>query len=263
MISMLLSEKALLEKKVETQKQATEEVRVSFQKKVDQEIKEIAQKYERMLAEHDERIIEINRMHAKQCEQLCREVVEANQEVMRLQKVLTDMTRGAYPVDRTFVSTIPREDIPGSSPASTKSIRSRRAGIYLTLLLLFATIFIVYRLHSFRVTMEVVEYFDSFDEPFNLDVDNLSQISVSQDEEAFQDSDIEVKNDQQPVENDSFQETTKQIPLQETKQVPSLEEVMSTIDLRGVFFDSSLPFRWFSSKVAALKTKSSEAQAHD
>jgi len=50
-------------------------------------------RYNLIVAGYEKRIVEINDVHARQCEHLCREVVDANQEVMRLQKTLVEVSR--------------------------------------------------------------------------------------------------------------------------------------------------------------------------
>lgn len=76
------------------------------------EMKDLVQKYESVIADYEERMLELNRAHANQCEQLCREVVEANQEVQLMQQTLAGVP-------------------PTSITTSSKAIpRRRRKGIF-------------------------------------------------------------------------------------------------------------------------------------
>jgi hypothetical protein len=117
-LRVLNFDKRLLEQRLESQKRASKDIRAATQQQVDLEVEDAVLTYQRKINDHELRIAELNNVHANQCEELCREVVEANQEVMRLQKVMLEMTRGAYPVDRTFVSTVSREDTLSSSLAN-------------------------------------------------------------------------------------------------------------------------------------------------
>ncbi len=247
-LSTIRSEKAVLEERLEAQMQNAEEIRAAAR----EELIEIRQKHEGTVSEHDERIILINRMHANQCEQLCREVVEANQEVIRLQNVLADMTRGAYPVDRTFVSTISREDTARSLPSTTTSSRSRRADTYVTLLLLFAAVFLGYTLQSFQSIREVIEPVDAYNRTIVLNVDITSHQN-----EFCQDNDLGRSFDEIPWDFETSLDTSLE-SVDMTTQIKSLEQVLSSTDLRGIFFDSSLPFKWLGARVAALKKKSTQ-----
>ena len=87
------SEKDLLEHRLTVHQQASSEVREAFQRHLDREIQAIREKYEAIISSHDRRILEINEMHARQCEQLCQEIVDANQEVMRFQRESADDAR--------------------------------------------------------------------------------------------------------------------------------------------------------------------------
>lgn len=50
--------------------------------------------YKSTCDEHDRRIRELSKTHAKQCEDLCREVIQANQEAIRLAKELNEVKEG-------------------------------------------------------------------------------------------------------------------------------------------------------------------------
>jgi hypothetical protein len=50
--------------------------------------------YKSTCDEHDRRIRELSQSHAKQCEDLCREVIQANQEGIRLARELNEVTEG-------------------------------------------------------------------------------------------------------------------------------------------------------------------------
>jgi hypothetical protein len=49
-------------------------------------------KYRTGCLEHELRIQEMNRSHAEQCEQLCREVIQANRETIRLRKKIAELS---------------------------------------------------------------------------------------------------------------------------------------------------------------------------
>jgi hypothetical protein len=85
----------------------------------------------------------VNRTHAKQCEQLCREVVESNQEATRLQKKLAEVSRGGYSIDRSILTIT--EPSSARRP-SAKKRRARRRGLYLTFLVLSFAAYVAYKL---------------------------------------------------------------------------------------------------------------------
>lgn len=142
------AERELLEQRLELQKRASQEIQAATQAQADRDVRKVADKCKRTIAEHDERIEDLNRTHAVQCEQLCREVVEANQEIMRLQRVLTEMTRGAYPVDQTFTTTVSREAVSPSKKASSIARRSRRVELCVATFLFLAAFVLGYHIHS-------------------------------------------------------------------------------------------------------------------
>jgi hypothetical protein len=96
--------------------------------------------YKSACAEHADRSIDINKSHAKQCEQLCREVVQANKEAMRLQKKLSEFTRGPNSIDRSIVTL--------RSPEKPSPKRKRRRKIIMKrfLFILMCVVFALYEL---------------------------------------------------------------------------------------------------------------------
>lgn len=251
-ISVLQSEKSSLEKRLKSQNQVIHEVKTAWQREADLQIERIVQRYQVTIGEQDDRVREINRMHAKQCEELCREVVDANQEIIRLQKVLSDMTLGAYPVDRTFVSTISRTETPSRLPSYTKPMRSRRVKNFVTLMAAFAIICVAYNVHISHDNKHTVNHVSLLSDDQTLVIDNVSPTYLSifepEDKLSMQCTDMD----------NNFQTAIDAYDYFDIKEVTkSLDKVLSTTDLRGVFFDSSLPLKWLKARIAELRTKES------
>jgi len=252
-ISFLQSEKASLEKQLKSQNHGIHEAKAAWQHEADLQIERIVQKYQVTIGEHDDRIREINRMHAKQCEELCREVVEANQEIMRLQKVLSDMTLGAYPVDRTFVSTISRTETSSRMPFTTKTKLSRRLKNRITLINAFVIICIAYKLYGSHENENLVKHvtFSSENQTLILDITTPTDLSIFEATKTISMQCTDVDNiDESSIDEFDITEVTQ-----------SLDKVFSTTDLRGVFFDASLPLKWVKARMSELKKK--ESISHD
>lgn len=115
-----LTEKAMLQQQLEMQKQANTAKDNDMLAQTDTEVQAVVRQYEALIADHEERINEMNKNHAKHCEQLCKEVVEANQESMRLQKRLAEITNGGFTVERKIA-----ESIPMTRSVSSKSTKRR------------------------------------------------------------------------------------------------------------------------------------------
>jgi predicted secreted Zn-dependent protease len=58
-------------------------------KEYESSIQEHEAKYQKTCREHDHRITQLSKSHARQCEDLCREILKANSEADRLQGKLT------------------------------------------------------------------------------------------------------------------------------------------------------------------------------
>lgn len=54
--------------------------------------------YRSVCEEHEDRTTEMNKAHAKQCEQLCRDVVQAHSEIKRLKNVFPPLTGGSHSI---------------------------------------------------------------------------------------------------------------------------------------------------------------------
>lgn len=150
------SEKELLEHRLAVHQQASSEVREAFQKQLDRETRAICEKYEGIISSYDRRILEINDMHARQCEQLCQEVVDANQEVMRLQNGLLEVSRprqlsghGNCRVQRDMVAT-----------PSTHTLRSRSMRILIPVFIVLIAVFWVPQWKALETMNGVVPEFD-------------------------------------------------------------------------------------------------------
>jgi hypothetical protein len=152
------SEKVLLEQRLAIHKQASSEVREAFQKQLDRETRAITEKYQAIIASHDKRIVEINETHARQCEELCREVVDASKEAMRLQKELVDLS-SPQPL-RHSINVASASDI-GIYPASTTH-RSRKAHILNIFLALFFGVICGHQLQGREAMGDVLSNFELY-----------------------------------------------------------------------------------------------------
>jgi hypothetical protein len=71
------------------------ETKIDSKKNYKRSIEEAQVVYNHTMSAHDRRIRDISKAHAKQCEELCREVIEANQEAARHRKKLKEMISSA------------------------------------------------------------------------------------------------------------------------------------------------------------------------
>ena len=143
---MLRAERSLLEQRLQHQLRAsnvesteTGETRRDLEKS----LQEIQALYKSAVLEHEDRIMEINKSHAKQCEQLCREVVLANQEAARLQKTLSTFTRGAHTIDRSIVNLGP------SNAPVPKSRRRRNRFVRFLVIITVCALFALFDVKKF------------------------------------------------------------------------------------------------------------------
>lgn len=99
-------------------------------------------KYKTASLENELRIQEMNRSHAEQCEQLCREVIQANRETVRLRKQNAELTNSSVLSTEIYDDRAQQGDSsltgggyslqsPPSSNRSTKKSPHRRSGIIL------------------------------------------------------------------------------------------------------------------------------------
>jgi hypothetical protein len=126
------SERALLEKRLDTYMQYSKKRKDESREALKFALAEAAEKHKTSCFEHELRVQEMNRSHAEQSEQLCREVIEANREVVRLQKKIAEMNtaaglRGKMGVDR---------GIHTSSTRKASNLARKRYGIILLATLL-------------------------------------------------------------------------------------------------------------------------------
>jgi hypothetical protein len=63
----------------------------------DKELPKAQDVYTCTIEEHRRRITELNKSHAEQCDEMCLEIVEANQEVNRLRRELRIVRKGGGP----------------------------------------------------------------------------------------------------------------------------------------------------------------------
>jgi hypothetical protein len=86
---------ALLETELKSEIFLNRETKLDSKKDYARTIAEAQVVYNHTVSEHDRRISHISKTHAKQCEELCREVIEANQETVRLRRKLKELNNGA------------------------------------------------------------------------------------------------------------------------------------------------------------------------
>jgi hypothetical protein len=236
-LRVMKAEKTLLEQRLEVQKRASNDVRAATQRQVDLEVEEIVLRYQRKIEKHEQRVLELNNVHANQCEELCREVVEANQEVMRVQKVLSEMARGAYPVDRTFTSTVSREET-----LSSVSWTNRPARQLLTLLLLCGAICLGYNFRSFQPTiMEVTDRMNAYMETLAIQLNGTSHEDRGINEDTI----------------DRIDPESEYIPIIDESGIKGaqLNDVFSSNFIPGMIFDPTLPLKLLQKTVLSKKGK--------
>lgn len=239
-----ITERELLEQRLENQKRQSNDIRAATQKQVGLEVDEVVQKYERKVAEHEKRISELNRIHAKQCEDLCREVVDANQEVMRLQKIISEMTHSSFPVDCAFASTLPRETTSVSS--STPSSRPARWLVVerlISMVVVFGAISLGYNLHSFEPVREMTVRMSSYMGTFTLQPNYHSS-----------------HHDRNVHAGRIDQESQKIVSKINDSGIKAMElsDVLSSNAIPGVIFDPTLPLKWLRNNVISKKGKTDE-----
>lgn len=86
---------ALLKTKLQHETFLNKETKLDSKKDHARSIEEAQVVYDHTVSEHDHRISEIGKTHAKQCEELCKEVIEANQDAARLRRKLKELNTDA------------------------------------------------------------------------------------------------------------------------------------------------------------------------
>jgi hypothetical protein len=86
---------ALLQTELKNERFLNKENKLDSKKDYERSVEEAQVVYARSIEEHDTRISDISKTHAKQCEELCREVIEANREAARLRRELRKLNSGA------------------------------------------------------------------------------------------------------------------------------------------------------------------------
>eukprot|EP00429_Kryptoperidinium_foliaceum_P016449 CAMPEP_0176043530 /NCGR_PEP_ID=MMETSP0120_2-20121206/21602_1 /TAXON_ID=160619 /ORGANISM="Kryptoperidinium foliaceum, Strain CCMP 1326" /LENGTH=482 /DNA_ID=CAMNT_0017376937 /DNA_START=46 /DNA_END=1494 /DNA_ORIENTATION=- len=231
------SEKALIEQRLEVQKQKDDEIREISRRQFDQELHEKVQMYEIAIAEHDHRILEINQRHANQCEQLCREVVEANQEVVRLQKVL-------FEVSRTYSA---EDGLPLTTSRSSRPLKSRRyRGIINTFgisIMLWGAAILGY--HYREIQGPVSQYFDV------TRITTLGGSFFDGADASFKAVTEMINGDQDhAVFNDIMEEEKSSAMGQELRAKPLLRAQSPPGNhVRGALAEAAQPFKWLGSRI--------------
>jgi hypothetical protein len=87
----------LLGKELKVQVSVNEKRKDGINRDFDKELPKAQDVYTCTIEEHRRRITELNKSHAKQCDEMCLEVVEANQEVNRLRRELRIVRKGGGP----------------------------------------------------------------------------------------------------------------------------------------------------------------------
>jgi hypothetical protein len=124
---MILAEKSLLEQRLEHQLHVSQEDTDESRHDLEQALARASELYDNTVTGHELRMSEMNKSHAHQCEQLCREVVQADQETARLENKLAELSKGALGYE-TSVATIGSFDSlpPEALPRKKNSKRALR-----------------------------------------------------------------------------------------------------------------------------------------
>jgi predicted transcriptional regulator len=85
---------ALVQQELDYQMARNQTLKVQSHEDLARTLAEADAVYKSTCDEHDRRIRELSRTHAKQCEDLCREVIQANQDGIRLARELNEVTQG-------------------------------------------------------------------------------------------------------------------------------------------------------------------------
>lgn len=157
------SEKELLEQRLSIEKERSSETRDTLLKQIDRETRTVKDQYIGIIADHERRIADLNESHVEQCEHLCREVVDSNQEIMRLQKVIAHL---AVP------GTLDRNINTNVAMSATRKSRSRTVPRMMAALMVFVVgLLLGNQCHNFSQVIEsdaVVKSLGAFLQSFSL-----------------------------------------------------------------------------------------------
>jgi hypothetical protein len=128
------TEKSLLDSRLQHYVYAYGEDKASdTREELEKELAEARKLREITCADYENRIKKMNKSHAKQCEDLCREVIDTNRENIRLKQQLADLTNGT--TTTTNITTAIRRRSNTRRYSSWKASLKRNKGLQLRLLL--------------------------------------------------------------------------------------------------------------------------------
>jgi hypothetical protein len=150
---MTRAEKSLLEQRLEHQLHVSQEENDESRHDLEQALARALELVDNTVTEHELRVSEMNKSHAHQCEQLCREVVQANQETARLEKKLAELSKGVLRY-KTSVATIGSFDSlpPKALPRKKKS---RRGALHMATFVLICVMYAVFKWKCFPTDMSM------------------------------------------------------------------------------------------------------------
>eukprot|EP00339_Tiarina_fusa_P022354 CAMPEP_0117025686 /NCGR_PEP_ID=MMETSP0472-20121206/18955_1 /TAXON_ID=693140 ORGANISM="Tiarina fusus, Strain LIS" /NCGR_SAMPLE_ID=MMETSP0472 /ASSEMBLY_ACC=CAM_ASM_000603 /LENGTH=654 /DNA_ID=CAMNT_0004732481 /DNA_START=215 /DNA_END=2179 /DNA_ORIENTATION=+ len=125
------TEKSLLDSRLQHYVYAYGEDKADTREELERELAEARKLREDTCAEYEARIQKMNKSHAKQCEDICREVIETNRENIRLKQQVADLTSAGTKGSSTSAAAIRRRSM--KRRASWKALK-RNKGLQMRLL---------------------------------------------------------------------------------------------------------------------------------